>query len=63
MLTEDHTRVQELVRVGAISEEQARTHPERNVIIRALGTREDVAVDRTIVGLEPGDRLLLCRTG
>ena len=49
-----------MVRMGEISEEDARNHPDKNVITRALGATKDVAVDFFDVHLEPGDRLLLC---
>ena len=44
-LTEDHSRVADLVRRAIITKEQARTHPERSQLYRALGTRESVEVD------------------
>ena len=62
-ITKDHSLVEEMVRMGEISEEDARNHPDKNVITRALGATKDVAVDFFDVHLEPGDRLLLCSDG
>ncbi len=62
-VTTDHSRVQELVDHGLITSDEARVHPERNVITRAVGTRMDVNVDLLTLPVEPGDRLLLCSDG
>lgn len=62
-LTDDHSIVGELVRMGRISAEEARTHPQRNEILRAIGTQETVAVDLEAVPVQPGDRFLLCSDG
>lgn len=62
-LTEDHSLVQELVRNGGISEEQAFVHPQRNVLTRAVGTDYSLEVDLYRVGYRPGDLLLLCTDG
>ncbi|MDQ0285777.1 protein phosphatase [Desulfofundulus luciae] len=62
-LTEDHSLVQELVRLGGLSEEQARCHPQRNVLTRALGIEPRVEVDGGRVKLQPGDKVLLCTDG
>ena len=62
-VTKDHSLVEEMVRMGEISEEDARNHPDKNVITRALGATKDVAVDFFDVHLESGDRLLLCSDG
>lgn len=62
-LTRDHSYVMELVRQGKLSAEDAKTHPRKNVITRALGTGETVEVDTLIEKLQPGDRLLLCSDG
>lgn len=62
-LTEDHSIVWELVRHGEITEEEARFHPHRNIITRALGTFPSVEPD--VFGLEvlKGDTFLLCTDG
>lgn len=62
-LTEDHTLVNELVKSHQISEAEAIVHPRRNVIMRALGTDEDVAVDLYPVSLEEQEMLLVCSDG
>ncbi|MFJ5713357.1 Stp1/IreP family PP2C-type Ser/Thr phosphatase [Neobacillus sp. NPDC093127] len=62
-LTEDHTLVNELVRTGQISKEDAEHHPRKNVILRALGTEPDVKIDIKTIMFEEGDFLLLCSDG
>jgi protein phosphatase len=62
-LTEDHSLVQELVRSGRLSPEEADSHPQRSVITRALGTDADVDVDTLTVETRPGDLYLLCSDG
>ncbi len=62
-LTEDHTLVNELVRTGQISEEDAEHHPRKNVILRALGTELDVKIDLKTIMFEEEDYLLLCSDG
>lgn len=63
LLTQDHTWVNEQVVAGFLSEAQARDHPLKNVVTRALGGDSDVSVDVAEVTLEPGDALLLCSDG
>ncbi len=62
-LTVDHSLVEELVREGRITEEQAAVHPQRSIITRALGVERGVQVDVSVVTLRVGDRLLLCSDG
>ncbi|MCD8367717.1 MAG: Stp1/IreP family PP2C-type Ser/Thr phosphatase [Clostridiales bacterium] len=62
-VTHDHSLVAELVECGKLTEEEARCHPNRNVITRALGTTRDVIGDIFEVDLEEGSRLLLCSDG
>ncbi len=62
-LTTDHSLVEELMREGTLTEEQAATHPQRSVITRALGVEESVEVDVYPVPLVVGDRLLICSDG
>lgn len=62
-LTEDHTLVNELFKSGQISLEEMKTHPRRNVIMRALGTDPEVSVDLYPVTLSAGEVLLLCSDG
>lgn len=62
-LTEDHSLVNELLRSGQITEEEAATHPRRNVLTRALGTDPQVEVDIERVEWGPRDILMLCSDG
>ncbi|MFI4942345.1 MAG: Stp1/IreP family PP2C-type Ser/Thr phosphatase, partial [Burkholderiales bacterium] len=62
-LTRDHSWVNEQIENGAISPEQARSHPLRNVVTRALGGRADLVVDIQSRRMAPGDMLLLCSDG
>lgn len=62
-LTLDHSLVQELVRVGGITQVEARQHPQRNVLTRALGTAPGVEVDSFSLPIKKGDLLLLCSDG
>lgn len=62
-LTEDHSLVNELVRSGQISSEEAEHHPRKNVLLKALGTEYDVNADIQTIVFEPNDRLLLCTDG
>lgn len=62
-ITRDHSLVEELVEVGAITKEQAKTHPQKNVITRALGSDSKVESDYYEFSLQSGDILLLCSDG
>jgi serine/threonine protein phosphatase PrpC len=62
-LTRDHSFVQEMVDRGELSESEARVHPGKNIITRAVGVHWDVEIDVHTVELNPGDRLLLCTDG
>jgi PPM family protein phosphatase len=62
-LTEDHSLVNELLKSGKLSREEAETHPQRSVITRALGTDPDVDVDTFRVPAQSGDLFLLCSDG
>lgn len=62
-LTSDHTFVQTLIDEGRITEEEARVHPHRNLILNALGGPGDVEPDLFVIELTAGDRLLLCSDG
>ena len=62
-LTEDHTVAAEYVAAGQISEEEARTHPQRHMLTRTLGLTRFVNVDTVEVSLQAGDRMLLCSDG
>jgi PPM family protein phosphatase len=62
-LTEDHSLVNELMKTGKLSEEEAHVHPQRSVITRAVGTDPDVDVDGFTIEAEEGDVFLLCSDG
>lgn len=62
-LTEDHSFVEELVKLGKITQEEARTHPQKNIITRALGTDEEIKVDVIYDNIYSGDILFLCTDG
>ena len=64
-MTEDHTVVNELANQGLLSREQARLHPDRNVLSRALGSKVEVLISvwEEPVTVEAGDRFLLCSDG
>ncbi len=62
-ITRDHSLVQEMVRMGEISVEEARNHPDKNIITRALGAERTVDVDFFDLKLEPGNVVLMCSDG
>ena len=62
-ITEDHSWVGEQIRAGVLSESDARRHPWRNVVTRALSGGEDPDVDIAAIEVQQGDRLLLCSDG
>ena len=62
-LTKDHTFVQSLIDEGRITDEEARTHPHRNLILKAIDGVHDIDADLFDVELELGDRVLLCSDG
>ncbi len=63
-ITRDHSLVQALVDQGAITADQALTHPQANVITRAIGAADDTGeLDKAIGAALPGDRFLLCSDG
>ena len=62
-ITRDHSVVQSLLESGKITPEDAKVHPRKNVITRALGAEENVLIDCTSITLEEGQTLLLCTDG
>lgn len=62
-ITEDHSLVEELVREGRLTPEQADVHPQRSIITRALGIDAEVSVDLVPIDIRAGDRILLCSDG
>ena len=62
-LTTDHTYINELLRLGQITEEESLTDPRKNIITRALGVSEEIDVDLISEDIAPDDILLLCTDG
>jgi protein phosphatase len=62
-ITQDHSLVNELLKTGKLSPEEAETHPQRSVITRAVGTDPDVDVDSFVVETQDGDVFLICSDG
>ncbi len=62
-ITKDHSHVQELVDRGEITDEQAKVHPKRNKITRAIGAEREVTTDYFELDMNEGDMLLLCSDG
>lgn len=62
-ITKDHSLVEEMVRSGQIGREEARNHPEKNVITRAVGVKSRLRIDFFDIALYEGDRFLLCSDG
>jgi len=62
-LTEDHTLVHRMVLEGKLTEDEARIHPHRSILTRALGVEANVEVDGASLDIRPGDRVLLCSDG
>lgn len=62
-ITADHSFVEALVAAGHLTHQQAKEHPMRNVLYRALGQHEDIEIDVYEADLRPGDRIVLCSDG
>ena len=62
-ITMDHSLVEELIRNGQLDRNKGRNHPEKNIITRAMGSREEAVPDFFEITLNPGDRILLCSDG
>lgn len=62
-VTRDHSYVEDLVARGELTEEEARIHPRKNVLTRAVGVENDILVDTGRFAIEPGDVLLLATDG
>lgn len=63
LLTHDHSVIQSLIDSGRLTESEAKYHPDKNVITRALGVYKDIQIDFYDFALESGDVLLLCSDG
>ena len=62
-LSKDHSLVEEMVRLGGIKPEEAKNHPDKNIITRAIGAKEKVEVDFYEHRLKRGDIILMCTDG
>lgn len=62
-ITRDHSLVEEMVRMGGIARDEARNHPDKNIITRAVGVNDTVEVDFFTVELSEGDMVLICSDG
>lgn len=62
-ITRDHSLVEEMVRMGGIDRKAARTHPDKNIITRAIGALDTVEIDFFHEELSPGDIVLMCSDG
>jgi protein phosphatase len=62
-LTEDHSFVNELVKTGQITPEDAAIHPRKNIVLKAVGTESEIEMDTKTVTFEKGDKILLCSDG
>lgn len=62
-LTKDHSVVQTLIETGKITQKDAKNHPRKNIITRAIGAESEIVVDTDIITLEKGNTLLLCTDG
>ncbi len=62
-ITRDHSKVEEMVRMGVLDREAARNHPDKNIITRAIGAADDVEADFFSVELAEGDIVLMCSDG
>jgi len=62
-LTKDHSMVQHLIDIGQISEDEAKSHPQKNIITRAVGTEGSILADRFVRPFGKGDMLVLCTDG
>ncbi len=62
-ITRDHSLVAEMVRMGEVNEADARQHPDKNIITRAIGAGENVQADFFEIDLQENDRILLCTDG
>lgn len=62
-ITRDHSLVEEMVRMGGIDRMSARSHPDKNIITRAIGARDTIDIDFFSVELNSGDIVLLCSDG
>ena len=62
-MTEDHSYVESLVRIGDLTPEQAKVHPLKNILTQAVGAMEDIEVETGSFKIDGGEKFLLCTDG
>ena len=62
-ITRDHSLVEEMVRMGGLGKAEARNHPDKNIITRAVGANDTIEIDFFTVELDEGDKVLMCTDG
>lgn len=62
-LSKDHSLVEEMVRLGGIKAEDARNHPDKNIITRAMGVKDEAEADFYEFRIKRGDKILMCTDG
>lgn len=62
-VTRDHSLVEEMVRIGEIDRQEARKHPDKNIITRAIGAADEIKIDFFDMKLKPGNMVLMCSDG
>ena len=62
-VTVDHSYVEEMIKVGSLDRESARTHPQKNIITRAVGAEDEIVPDFFTVKLKKGELVLMCSDG
>ena len=62
-ITKDHSLVEEMLDIGFITEEEAKNHPKKNIITRAVGVEEEIEVDIYKISYNLGDTILMCSDG
>ena len=62
-ITQDHSLIAEMVRLGELSAEDAKHHPDKNIITRAIGTEETVQIDFFDLEMKPGQAIMMCSDG
>ncbi len=62
-ITMDHSLVEEMIRSGELERKKGRNHPEKNIITKAMGSRDEVIPDFFEIDMEPDDKYLLCSDG
>ena len=62
-ITMDHSLVEEMIRSGELERKKGRNHPEKNIITKAMGSRDEVVPDFFEIDMEPDDKYILCSDG